>query len=234
MIQVRRSNERGHANHGWLNSHHTFSFAGYHDPQFMGFGPLRVINEDRVTGGQGFGAHPHNNMEIISYVVDGALEHKDSMGTGSVMRAGDVQLMSAGTGVTHSEFNASKTDPVHFLQIWVIPAERNTAPRYQQKNFDKDAQPNQWHVMVTPDEQEQGALHILQDVQLLGAVIDEGTSLGYEARPDRRLWLQVVRGQVRLPDGTSLVAGDGAAMIDEATLELHAVERAEVILFDMM
>lgn len=233
MIHVRRSHERGRANHGWLNSHHTFSFASYHDPQFMGFGPLRVINEDRVTAGQGFGAHPHRNMEIISYVVDGALEHKDSMGTGSVMRAGDVQLMSAGRGVTHSEFNASTTDPVHFLQIWVVPAAQDTSPRYQQIHIDKETQRNQWHLMVSPDKEE-GALQILQDVRLMGAIIDEDTALSYTTHAERRLWLQVVRGQVSLSDGTLLAAGDGAAMTDEDHFELHAIEEAEVILFDLV
>ena len=232
MIKVRRSHERGHATHGWLDSHHTFSFAGYHDPQFMGFGPLRVINEDRVTGGQGFGAHAHNNMEIISYVVDGALEHKDSMGTGSVMRAGDVQVMSAGEGVTHSEFNASPTDPVHFLQIWVIPHTRDTTPRYQQTHINEQSRRDKWSLIISPDERDD-ALHILQDVRLLSTLISKDTPLSYDAQPQRRLWLQVVRGQVRLSDGTSLVAGDGAAMMDQSHLELRGVEEAEVILFDM-
>lgn len=232
MRQIRRADDRGHANHGWLDSHHTFSFASYYDPGFMGFGPLRVINEDRVQPGRGFGTHPHRDMEIISYVLEGALEHKDSMGTGSVIRPGDVQLMSAGTGVTHSEFNASKTERVHFLQIWIIPAEQGTEPRYEQRAFSPEERDGRWRLLVSPEPSDD-ALLVGQDVRLYGAVLGAGATLERTLSPDRYHWLQVARGSVVL-DGETLVAGDGVAMVNEPNLNLEASEDAELLLFDMV
>lgn len=233
MIQVRTSDARGHAQHGWLDSHHTFSFANYYDPKHMGFGPLRVINEDRVSPGRGFGRHPHRNMEIISYVLDGALEHKDSMGTGSVIRPGDVQLMSAGRGVTHSEFNASTTEPVHFLQIWIMPEEDNTTPSYQQAHFDPAERRNQWQTLVSPTGDD-GALKIRQDARLLGTVLGEQEELRFEPQAGRVQWLHVVRGTVTLNAQTTLSTGDAAAITDEQMLHLRGIEASEVLLFDMV
>lgn len=232
MRQIRRADDRGHANHGWLDSHHTFSFASYYDPGFMGFGPLRVINEDRVQPGRGFGTHPHRDMEIISYVLEGALEHKDSMGTGSVIRPGDVQLMSAGTGVTHSEFNASKTERVHFLQIWIIPAEQGTEPRYEQRAFSPEERDGRWRLLVSPEPSDD-ALLVGQDVRLYGAVLGAGATLERTLSPDRYHWLQVARGSVIL-EGEPFVAGDGVAMVNEPNLNLEASEDAELLLFDMV
>lgn len=231
MFEIRRANERGQADHGWLRSAHTFSFAGYHDPQFMGFGPLRVINEDRVIGGKGFGTHPHNNMEIISYVLSGALEHRDSMGTGSVIRPGEVQLMSAGTGVTHSEYNASATDPVHFLQIWIIPSEQGTTPRYQQKAFADDVRAAGWTLLVSPDEESE-ALTIGQDARLYGTLLESGATRTHVLPEGRLGWLQVASGAVRL-QGERLAAGDGVAFADERELTITGVDDAELLLFDL-
>lgn len=232
MRQIRKAHERGQANHGWLQSQHTFSFASYYDQNFMGFGPLRVINEDRVEPGRGFGTHPHRDMEILSYVLEGALEHKDSMGTGSVIRPGEVQLMSAGTGVTHSEFNASKTEPVHFLQIWVVPAEQGTKPRYEQREFPASERGGQWRVLASPDVADD-ALVIGQDVKLLGATLDAGSRLDRQLADDRYYWLQVARGTVE-SGGETLSAGDGLALVREHNLSLTASEDAELLLFDMV
>jgi redox-sensitive bicupin YhaK (pirin superfamily) len=228
MIQFRRSNERGHANHGWLDTHHSFSFDTYYDPRFMGFRTLRVINEDRVAPGSGFPTHPHRDMEIITYILEGALQHKDSMGTGSVIRPGEVQRMSAGTGVTHSEFNASKTDPVHLLQIWILPEVRGIPPSYEQKAFSRDELKNRFRLVAAKDPTE-GAVKIHQDVKLYVSVLDGG-SLTHELGPGRHAWVQVARGQVEL-NGQALQAGDGAAVSGEPTVGVRG--SAELLLFDL-
>ena len=231
MIVVRPSEERGKANHGWLDSRHTFSFAGYHDPEHMGFGALRVINEDRVAPAAGFPTHPHRDMEIISYVLEGALEHKDSLGTGSVIRPGDVQRMSAGTGVLHSEFNASRSEPVHFLQIWVIPDRAGLAPGYEQKSFKLDERTNKLRLVASPDGRD-GSLTVHQDVKLWSGVLLPGGTAKLKVEPGRRLWVQVARGGVAV-NGRALAAGDGAAIEDETALELASDELSEVLVFDL-
>jgi redox-sensitive bicupin YhaK (pirin superfamily) len=231
MITIRPARERGHAEHGWLDSRHTFSFADYHDPAHMGFRALRVINEDRVAPGRGFGTHPHRDMEIISFVLDGALEHKDSMGTGSVIRPGDVQRMSAGTGVLHSEFNASKTAPVHFLQIWILPDRAGLPPSYEQKSFAAAERTNQLRLVASQGGRD-GALTVHQDVALYAALLDAGASVRQPLARGRHAWIQVARGAVDL-GGQRLSAGDGAAVRDEAEVVLRAEEAAEVLLFDL-
>lgn len=237
-MQIRRANERGHANHGWLDSHHTFSFANYFDPEHMGFGPLRVINEDRVSAGQGFGRHPHKSMEIISYVLDGALEHKDSMGNGSVIRPGDVQYMSAGTGVLHSEYNHSKTDPVHFLQIWIVPEAQGGSPRYDQKHFPLESRTNTLRLVASSDGRD-GSIQIRRDVDLWATVLDAGKDAVLEARPGRSRWVHVARGSIDIAAGDgreTLRAGDAAAVGAQDELRLRGVdgdEAAEVLVFDM-
>lgn len=231
MIAIRRSDERGHANHGWLDSHHTFSFGSYYDPRHMGFRALRVINEDRVTAGQGFGSHPHRDMEIISYVLDGELAHKDSMGTGSVMRRGDFQRMSAGSGVLHSEFNHSKTEPVHFLQIWILPEKAGIAPSYEQKRFEDEERKGRFRVVASPDGRE-NSLTVHQDVALYSALLGEGQDAALPLAPGRHAWVQVVRGAVTL-NGQTLEAGDGAALSDEQALALRGRKDSEVLVFDL-
>jgi redox-sensitive bicupin YhaK (pirin superfamily) len=231
MLTIRRAQERGHANHGWLDSHHTFSFAEYHDPKHMGFRGLRVINEDRVAPGRGFGTHPHRDMEIISYVLDGGLEHRDSLGTGSVIRHGEVQRMSAGTGVRHSEFNTSKTDSVHFLQIWILPGQRNIAPSYEQRAFDAEQRRNALRLVVDP-EGRNDALKIHADARLFAGTLDAGVSVTHEVPPHRHAWIQVARGRVEVA-GTVLRAGDGASTSDAGPLTITASEDAEVLVFDL-
>lgn len=232
MINVRRAADRGTANFGWLDSRHTFSFGEYHDPRQMGFGPLRVINEDRVSPGQGFGTHGHADMEIISYVLEGALEHKDSIGTGSVIRPGDVQVMSAGTGIRHSEFNHSKTEPVHFLQIWVLPDRKGIAPRYEQKAF-PDADKRGTLRLVGSSDGRDGSVIIHQDVELLAGLMDTGEQATRALSSGRRAWVQVVRGAVAI-DGHALDAGDGAAVEGEPAIALTAkTDGAEILLFDL-
>ena len=231
MLAIRPANERGHANFGWLDSRHTFSFGHYFDPEFMGFGPLRVINEDQVKPGQGFGTHGHSDMEIISYVLDGALEHKDSIGTGSIIRPGDVQRMTAGTGVTHSEFNHSGDDQVHFLQIWILSDTANLEPGYEEKRFDRADKQNQLRLVGSRDARD-GSVRIHQDVDLYASVLLEGTALTHNFRDGRKGWLQVVSGSVRA-NGETLDAGDGAAITELNELTLDAVSDAEVLLFDM-
>jgi redox-sensitive bicupin YhaK (pirin superfamily) len=232
MISVRRAAERGTANFGWLDSRHTFSFGDYHDPEKMGFGPLRVINEDRVSPGQGFGTHGHRDMEIISYVLEGALEHKDSIGTGSVIRPGDVQVMSAGTGIRHSEFNHSKTEPVHFLQIWVVPDREGIAPRYEQKTF-PDADKRGRLRLVGSSDGRDGSVVIYQDVKLYAALLSAGEQVTHALRPGRKGWLQVARGAVVL-NGHELGAGDGAAIEGEQALTVAGkTDGAEVLVFDL-
>ena len=231
MLAIRPADDRGLANLGWLNSRHTFSFGHYYDPQFMGFGPLRVINEDRVKPSQGFGTHGHSDMEIISYVLDGALEHKDSLGTGSIIRPGDVQRMTAGTGVRHSEYNASSTDPVHFLQIWIIPEKNGLEPSYEQKAFSDDEKRSQLRLVGSRDGRD-GSVTIHQDVDLYASLLRANDSVSYELGEDRNGWVQVARGSVRLDDN-ELSAGDGVALKGARTLTFEGVDDAEILLFDM-
>ena len=232
MKVVRRADDRGVADFGWLDSRHTFSFGQYHDPQFMGFGPLRVINDDRVKGGGGFPTHPHDNMEIISYVLDGALAHKDSLGSGSVIRPGDVQRMSAGTGIRHSEFNASDKETVHFLQIWILPEARGLAPSYEEKHFDDAEKAGRLRLIASRDGRE-GAVRIHQDVALYASVLKGGEAVQHSFQPGRLGWLQVARGTV-IVDGTPLQEGDGLALADEAGITIAGNDDgAEFLLFDM-
>jgi redox-sensitive bicupin YhaK (pirin superfamily) len=231
MITLRRAVQRGHAQHGWLDSHHTFSFAEYHDPAHMGFGVLRVINDDRVAPGQGFGRHSHRDMEIVSYVLAGALEHKDSMGTGSVIRPGDVQRMSAGTGVAHSEFNASQTEPVHFLQIWLLPNARGLAPSYEEKRFSPEEKRGRLRVVASPDARD-GSVAIHSDAVLYAGLFDAGEEGTLTLAAGRRAWVHVARGTVRI-HGEELGAGDGAALTDERVLRVEGVAGGEVLVFDL-
>jgi len=232
MINIRHAKERGAANFGWLDSRHTFSFGDYYDPKQMGFGPLRVINEDRVSPGKGFGTHGHRDMEIISYVLEGALEHKDSIGTGSVIRPGDVQVMSAGTGIRHSEFNHSKTEPVHFLQIWVEPDREGIAPRYEQKTF-PDADKRGRLRLVGSSDGRDGSVVIHQDVELFAAILNAGEQVTLPSSKGRKGWLQVVRGRVAM-NGQELDVGDGAAMEGEPALSVTAkADGTEILVFDL-
>jgi quercetin 2,3-dioxygenase len=231
MIQIRKSQDRGHAEHGWLDSRHTFSFADYYDPQQMGFRALRVINEDRVAPGEGFPPHPHQDMEILSYVLEGGLQHRDSMGNGSVTRPGDVQRMSAGTGVTHSEFNASSSEPVHFLQIWLLPGRRGARAGYEQKHFSEADRQGRLRLIASPDGAEE-SVSINQDVRLYSALLSPDQSVTHSLSPGRHAWVQVARGTVRLGD-QRLQAGDGAALSGESALILEAETPAEVLVFDL-
>lgn len=231
MLALRPANERGLADFGWLSSRHTFSFGNYYDPRHMGFGPLRVINEDRVEPGQGFPTHGHRDMEIISYVLDGALEHKDSLGTGSVIRPGDVQRMTAGTGVRHSEYNASAMDPVHFLQIWILPERNGLEPGYEQKTFGEKDKRGLLRLVGSRDGRE-GSITIHQDVDLYASLLDAGERVRHELGADRNGWLQVARGSVRLGD-RELTSGDGVALRGARTLEIAGFDDAEILLFDM-
>ena len=231
MLSIRRSEERGLGDHGWLRSRHTFSFADYYDPRFMGFRDLRVINEDRVAPGQGFGTHGHRDMEILSYVLDGALEHADSMGTRSVIRPGEVQRMTAGTGVRHSEYNHSKQSPVHFLQIWILPREQGLRPGYEQKRFDDADKRDRLRLVASPDGRE-GSVTIHQDVDLYASLLGPGATLDFLPRPGRHVWLHVARGRVRV-GGEELGAGDALAAHEEDALRLEGVETAEILLFDL-
>ena len=231
MIDVRRAKERGHANHGWLDTWHTFSFSGYYDERFMGFRTLRVINEDTVAPGQGFPPHGHRDMEILSYVLEGGLEHKDSLGTGSVIRPGDVQRMSAGTGVRHSEFNASRAEPVHFLQIWIEPAKTGIAPGYEQKAFSEADKRGRLRLVASPDGAE-GSLTIHQDARVYATVLAPGEAVTHRLTPRRHAWVQVTRGTLTL-NSEPLAQGDGAAISDEATVSLTGETDAEALLFDL-
>lgn len=231
MITIRHAEQRGRADHGWLDSYHTFSFANYYDPDHMGFRSLRVINEDRVQGGQGFGAHPHRDMEIISYVIDGALSHSDSMGTGSVIKPGDVQRMSAGTGVTHSEFNASKSELVHFLQIWLLPAERGIQPGYEQKTFGQSEKQGRLRIVASPDGRD-GSVTIHTDAALYAGIFEAGQTSELSLTPGRHAWVHVVRGSVRV-NGLDLKAGDGAAISDEPAVRVEGVNIGEILVFDL-
>jgi redox-sensitive bicupin YhaK (pirin superfamily) len=231
MIKLRRSDARGHTKLSWLDSRHTFSFGDYHDPQHMGFSDLRVINEDRVIPGAGFPTHSHRDMEIITYVLEGALAHKDSTGTSSVIRVGDVQRMSTGTGISHSEYNASQTEPVHFLQIWIMPNETGLKPGYEQRSFDLEKNSGSWVLVAAQDAREE-AVRVHQDAELWLAVLAKGEELTYSLKPGRRAWLQVARGKVTL-NGSALEAGDGAAINEENALEITALEDAEILAFDL-
>ena len=231
MITIRRSEERGHADHGWLDARHTFSFAGYHDPDFMGFSELRVLNQDRVQPGRGFGTHPHADMEIVTYVLEGVLEHRDSMGNGSRILPGDVQFMSAGTGVTHSEVNASPHEVLHLLQMWVLPARRGTAPRYDQRTFPAEERRGRLRLVVSPDGAE-GSITIGQDARLYAGLLGAGERALHEQDPRRRGWLHVARGRLRV-NGLELGPGDGAAIQGEPRLELEGVEEAELVHWDL-
>ena len=229
MITLRKSNERGHANHGWLDSWFTFSFADYHDPAHMGFRTLRVINDDRVAAGGGFGAHPHRDMEIISYVLSGALEHKDSMGNGSVIRAGDFQYMAAGSGVTHSEFNPSDEE-THLLQIWILPDEKSVTPRYAERKM-ADAATGKLHLIASKTGRD-NSIAIHQDADLFLAKLNSGDRIGHALRPQRHAWVHVAEGEVEL-NGMSLSAGDAAAVSEENKLILIAKAKSQVLLFDL-
>jgi len=231
MIQIRRAEDRGHFNHGWLNTYHTFSFADYHDPEFMGFRDLRVINEDRVTAGAGFGTHAHRDMEIISYVLEGALEHRDSLGNGGVVRPGEVQRMSAGTGVRHSESNASKSEPLHFLQIWIMPEREGLSPGYEQKMFPVEERSNRLRLIASPDGDD-GSLRINQDARVFASVLDRGEKVVHSPAPQRHLWLQVAAGQIEV-NGEILRESDGAAITDETSLEIVGNGGSEFLLFDL-
>jgi hypothetical protein len=231
MLTIRKARDRGHADHGWLNSHHTFSFADYYDRRHMGHGNLRVINDDTVAPGKGFGTHPHRDMEIISYVLDGALEHRDSMGNGSVIRPGDVQRMSAGTGVTHSEFNHSAVEPVHFLQIWILPDAAGHAPGYEQKFFERAEKRGRLRLVASAKGRD-GSVSLNQDADVLAGLFDGDESTTYATRPRRDLWLHVARGSLSV-NGQALQAGDGAAVSDEETLRFADGRDAEVLVFDM-
>ncbi len=231
MIHVRKSSARGHADHGWLDTRHTFSFAEYYDPENMGFRSLRVINEDRVAPGQGFGTHGHRDMEILSYVLEGGLAHRDSTGGGGVITPGDVQRMSAGTGVMHSEFNASRSEPVHFLQIWLLPERRGIPPGYEQKHFPAEQRKGQLRLIASPDAAE-GSLRIHQDARVYTTLLGSGEAVTHALAPGRHAWVQVARGQVRLGD-VLLAAGDGAAVSDEDAVTLTGEAPSEVLLFDL-
>ena len=231
MITLRPHDRRGHADHGWLNSWHTFSFADYYEPQEMGWSVLRVINDDSVAPGGGFPTHGHQDMEIVSYVLDGALAHQDSLGTGSVIRPGDVQRMSAGRGIRHSEFNASDAEPVHFLQIWLLPVERGIAPGYEQKYFAPETKRNRLCLVASSDGRD-GSVTLHQDASLYAGLLSPGATVAYDLAPGRKAYLHLARGKMRL-NGQPLVSGDGAKIADETRLELIGEDEAEVLLFDL-
>jgi redox-sensitive bicupin YhaK (pirin superfamily) len=231
MLEIRRADERGRSELDWLSSAHTFSFAEYHDPKHMGFRSLRVINEDHVAAGTGFGKHPHRDMEILTWVLAGALRHEDSLGTGSVIRPGDIQRMTAGTGVIHSEWNASTTDPVHLLQIWILPAQRNLAPSYEERRFEVADRHNRLRLVASKDARE-GSVRIHQDASLYVGSLDAGVSVSHELRPGTGAWLQIARGRVRI-GGVTLAAGDAAATDDDTKLSIEALEPSEVLLFEL-
>lgn len=231
MITLRKSAERGHANHGWLDTYHSFSFANYYDPKHMGFRALRVINEDKVSSSAGFGMHGHQDMEIITYVLEGALEHKDSIGNGAIIKPGEVQRMSAGTGIMHSEFNHSKTDSVHLLQIWLLPDTKGLQPSYEQREFAVAKTPNQLHLVAAKDGRE-GAVRVHQDVDLYAAVLEPNTQVSYSLSPDRHAWVQVARGEITL-NGLPMKQGDGAAISRESEVAIAASDASEILLFDL-
>jgi redox-sensitive bicupin YhaK (pirin superfamily) len=231
MIKVRRSGERGHVRQGWLDTHYTFSFAGYYDPRHMGYRSLRVMNEDRFGGGGGFGTHPHRDMEIVTYVLSGSLAHEDSLGHSGVIGPGELQRMTAGTGIEHSEFNASATEPVHLYQIWLLPGREGLEPSYEQKAFDEAESRGRLHLVASPDGAD-GSLTIRQDARIYLANLEDGGRVEHPIAPGRHAWVQVLRGGVDLL-GQTLSAGDGAALADEAGLAIRARGDAEVMVFDL-
>ncbi|MGZ6123559.1 MAG: pirin family protein [Myxococcales bacterium] len=231
MITLRKAQDRFHTRIGWLDSWHTFSFGEHHDPQHMGFRVLRVINDDTVQPGQGFGEHPHRDMEILSYVLEGGLSHRDSSGGGGVIRPGDVQRMSAGSGVVHSEFNASDTEPVHFLQIWIVPERRGIQPGYEQKTLARRERGGTLQLLASRDGRN-GSVTIHQDAAVYGAFLGKGERASFEAGPSRHVWVHVARGTVEL-NGQKLAAGDGAAVSGERALTLIGIDGGEVLLFDL-
>lgn len=231
MLDVRKAEERGRSRISWLDSYHTFSFADYYDPRHMGFRSLRVVNDDTVAPGGGFGTHGHRDMEIITYVLEGALEHSDSLGTGSIIRPGDVQKMSAGTGIMHSEFNHSKKEPVHFLQIWIVPDRKGVQPGYQQLHFPREAKLGKL-LLVASNEQRDGLIHVQQDARLYVSVLEQGHTVTHELLPQRHAWVHVARGSARV-NGVLLTAGDGAAISAQPKVEISAESETEVLLFDL-
>jgi len=231
MITIRKSEDRGHANHGWLDTHFTFSFADYFDPKHVQFRTLRVMNDDRIAGGGGFGTHPHKDMEIVTYVLEGALAHKDSMGNGSVIRPGDLQYMSAGTGVAHSEFNASETEGVHLYQIWMFPDKNGYKPAYDQKNFTAQEKRGKLRLVASADGRD-GSVKIRQNNELYASILGAGERVNHELKPERFAYVQVAHGSVTL-NGDRLETGDGAAISEEKKVELTGVDEAEVLLFDL-
>ena len=231
MITVRKSEARGHAERGWLDSYHTFSFADYYDRNYMNFRSLRVINEDVISPGKGFGTHGHSDMEIVTYVLEGALEHKDSLGTGAAIKPGEVQRMSAGTGIKHSEFNHSQTEPVHLLQIWLLPDTNGLPPSYEQRDFPVAQRRGKLRLVAARDARN-GAVKVHQDVDLYAAVLDKNSRVSHALQPNRHAWVQVARGAVLL-DGLTLEKGDGAAVSGEAELVIEAAEDTEILLFDL-
>ncbi|MCG8066704.1 MAG: pirin family protein [Candidatus Thiodiazotropha taylori] len=232
MLTVRKADERGHANHGWLNSHHTFSFGSYYDAEHMGISNLRVINDDTVSPGEGFPTHGHNDMEIVSYVLEGALEHKDSMGNGSVIYPGDVQRMSAGTGVRHSEYNPSSEQQVHFLQIWLVPNKKGVEPAYDQQHFPLEERQGRLVLFVSPDGRD-GSIATHQDALMYGTVLKAGDTLTHPLEQGRHAYVHLARGKAMV-NGQALTAGDGLAMSDEQQVNFEGIEPAEILLFDMV
>lgn len=231
MIRIRRADERGHANYGWLDTYHTFSFGSYYDPAHTNFRSLRVMNEDRVAPGKGFGTHPHDNMEIVTYVLQGSLEHKDSMGNGAVLRPGEFQRMSAGTGITHSEFNPSPSESVHLYQIWLMPAVRNVTPSYEQREFVRSERINALQLVAAPDGRS-GSLTINQDVQIFLAEIDPGRAVEHTISAGRNAWVQVLRGSIGI-NGQELAVGDGVALSSEDRVVVRGIAQSEVMIFDL-
>lgn len=231
MITIRRASERGHANHGWLDAHHTFSFADYHDPNWMGFRSLRVINDDTIAGGGGFGTHPHRDMEIVTYILSGALQHRDSMGHQAVLKPGDVQRISAGTGIAHSEYNYSPIDPVHLLQIWILPNRKGATPAYAERSFGNDSAKPGLTLVASRDGRD-GSVSLNQDAEFWLARLAEGAKATHALKPGRHAWVQVAEGEVVL-NGRALRAGDGAALSEEADVTLTAKTPAQALLFDL-
>ena len=231
MLTLRKSQDRGHVDHGWLDARHSFSFARYHDPAHMGFRVLRVINEDTIAPGQGFGMHPHRDMEILTYIISGELEHRDDMGNGSVIRPGDVQWMSAGTGVKHSEFNPSEAEPTHLLQIWILPDRTGRQPDYGEKNFPAAARQGRLCLVASPDGTD-GSIRWGQDVRLYASLLAEGQEAGLDLEPDRHSWLQMIRGELEI-NGQTLARGDAVAVSDESRLQLKSSQDSEFLLFDL-
>jgi len=232
MIKIRKSNDRGHIDHGWLDTYHTFSFGDYYDPDHMGFSVLRVINDDRIAPKRGFARHPHKDMEIITYVFEGALEHKDSMGNGSVIKAGDIQYMSAGSGVTHSEASVSETEYTHLYQIWILPDQKSQPPRYDQKNFTIEDKLGKLKLMVSKDG-EQNTIAIRQDVKIFSSLLRAEEKLDFEIANKRSVWLQLNSGQLKLNSQYIIEAGDGVAVTDETKLQIQCVKHSEFLLFDL-